>query len=337
MRLTLIIALIASPAVAQSPFGADSAPNSWRQLTEKYRYKCPGPFTKIKEPDTLRAAGHEFERNGSTWTIKGSTKSAGTLNIGVLGAIKDAGRDTKKNLEAFANWFKQNNVDIVVANGDIALDEFDLEEVFLELGKLKLPVVVFAGNSESRTSFNRTATEVARKIPHLINGNWVRQIRWGKFSLWTLPGYHDKKFLYGRNGCLYERKHIRALGKQIGKNRSQVNVLLAHGPPLYKGKVGLDKITDGKHVGDKWMTKLIKDYSIKWGIFGHILEAGATLATKMGNRTATTDTKLKSIYINAGSANGLPWGMNDGSTLRGMAAIMSLDGKTGVVKLKKIK
>ena len=131
-------------------------------------------------------------------------------------------------------------------------------------------------------------------MPQLINGNWVREIRWGKYSLWTLPGYHDKKFLYGRNGCLYERKHIRALGKQIGKAKGQVNVLLAHGPPRYTGKVALDKITDGKHVGDKWMAKLIKDYSIKWGIFGHILEAGATLATKMGNRPAAADSRQKS-------------------------------------------
>jgi Icc-related predicted phosphoesterase len=337
MRLTLIFALIAAPAMAQTPFGADNTPNSWRQITEKYRYQCPGPFTSVKNKDSIKAGGQNIDRDGSTWEIKGQTKVAGTLNIGILGAIKDAGRDTKKNLTTFANWFKQNKVDIVVANGDIALDEFDLEEVFIELGKLGVPVVVFAGNSESRTSFNRTATEVARKVPALINGNWARHIRWGKFSLWTLPGYHDKKFLYGRNGCLYERKHIRALGKQIAKNRSQINVLLAHGPPLYSGKVALDRITDGKHVGDKWMTKLIKDYSIKWGIFGHILEAGATLATKMGKRPASANSKQKSLYVNAGSANGLPWGMNDGSTLRGLAAIMTLDGKTGVVKLKKIK
>ena len=56
MRLTLIFALIASPAMAQSPFGADSTP-TWRQLTEKYRYKCPGPFTKVKEPDTIQDGG----------------------------------------------------------------------------------------------------------------------------------------------------------------------------------------------------------------------------------------------------------------------------------------
>ena len=96
MRLTLIFALIASPAMAQSPFGADSTPNSWRQLTEKYRYKCPGPFTKVKEPDTVKMAGFDVERNRDTWTIKGSTKAAGTLNIGVLGAIKDMGEKLQK-------------------------------------------------------------------------------------------------------------------------------------------------------------------------------------------------------------------------------------------------
>ena len=67
--------------------------------------------------------------------------------------------------------------------------------------------------------------------------------------------------------------------------------------------MALDKITDGKHVGDKWMAKLIKDYSIKWGIFGHILEAGATLATKMGNAPGYS---RQNALLNAGSANGLP-------------------------------
>ena len=180
MRILVLLSLIAAPALAQTPFGADSSPTSWRQLSEKYRYKCPGPFTTMKEKDTIKVVGLEIERNGSSWSVNGETKTVGKLKIGVLSAIKDAGRDTKKNLAAFANWFKQNKVDLVVANGDIALDEFDLEEVFFELGKLGLPVLVFAGNSESRTSFNRTATEVARKVPQLINGNWVRELRWGK-------------------------------------------------------------------------------------------------------------------------------------------------------------
>ena len=118
--------------MAQSPFGADSTPTCGA-ATEKYRYKCPAVH-QGQRADLAKMAGFDVERNGSTWTIKGSTKAV-HVNIGVLGAIKDAGRDTKKNLETFANWFKQNKVDIVVANGDIALDEFDLEEVFLELGK----------------------------------------------------------------------------------------------------------------------------------------------------------------------------------------------------------
>ena len=337
MRSLLLVTLIASPAVASTPFGADDKPNSWRQITEKFRYKCPGPITGTKNKDEIKAGDLTIERDGSRWTIKGTPKNPGGLNIGVLGAIKDAGRDTKKNMATFANWFKQQKVDVVVANGDVALDEFDLEEVLLELAKLKLPVVVFAGNSESRTSFNRTATDVARKHPQIINGNWVRELRWDGYSLWTLPGYHDKKFLYGRNGCLYTRKDIRSLGKAIGMNRKQVNVLLAHGPPRSAGDVGIDRITDGKHVGDKWMAKLIKDYSIKFGIFGHILEAGATLSTKMNKRVAKPGTEQKSLYLNAGSANGLPWGMNDGSSLRGMAAVMKLADGKGTVLFKLIK
>ena len=86
-------------------------------------------------------------------------------------------------------------------------------------------MIVFAGNSESRTSFNRTATEVVRKVPQLINGNCARDPLGCTAS--GRPQDTTTKFLYGRNGCLYERKHIRALGKQIGKAKGQVNVLPA--------------------------------------------------------------------------------------------------------------
>jgi Icc-related predicted phosphoesterase len=332
----LVPALILTTAPAQA---GKKAPATWQELTEAaaFRYGCPGSFVKLQQPDAISIGKLKVERLGSQWTISGETHTPGSLTIGVLGAIKDAGRDTKGNLKLFAKWFKKQKIDIIVANGDIALDEFDLEEVFIELGRLGYPVLVIAGNSESRTSFNRTAVEVARKHPNIINGNWVRRLDWGAYSLWTVPGYHDKKFLYGRNGCLYKRDHIRATARAIGKAKKQVNVLIAHGPPRYKGAPGLDKITDGKHVGDKMLSKLIKDLGIKFGIFGHILEAGGTVATKMGDKASAAGSAQKSLYFNAGSANGLPWGMNDGQTMRGMAAVLKLDGKTGTVLFKKIK
>ena len=50
----------------------------------------------------------------------------------------------------------------MVANGDIALDEFDLEEVFLELGKLNLPVIVFAGTQRPDELTARQPRSLAR-------------------------------------------------------------------------------------------------------------------------------------------------------------------------------
>ena len=154
MRLTLIFALIASPAMAQSPFGADSTPNRGASSRRSIAINAPGRSPRSKSRTRLRWRALTSSATGAPGPSRAAPKQLAPSTLASSAPSKTPGETPRKTFETFANWFKQNKVDIVVANGDIALDEFDLEEVFLELGKLNLPVIVFAGNSESRTSFN---------------------------------------------------------------------------------------------------------------------------------------------------------------------------------------
>ena len=45
----------------------------------------------------------------------------------------------------------------------------------------------------------------------------------------------------------------------------------------------------------------------------------------------------KKLYLNAGSLSGDPWGMNDGSTTYGMAAIVTIKGNKATYEMKKFK
>ena len=53
-------------------------------------------------------------------------------------------------MQEMADWFRSEGVEWVVANGDLALSEFDLEQVYEVLASFKLPTLVMLGNSDSQ-------------------------------------------------------------------------------------------------------------------------------------------------------------------------------------------
>lgn len=327
MRFALMITLL--------PLAAQAGPG-WDAYAKSNRYHCPGKFKALDSPEEIKFGKFTFEVGGSHWTIKGPLQSKGTIVVGVLSALKDPSDGTRKHMETFAGWFRKQRVDLVVVNGDLALNEFDLEAVveMLATNFKKTPMLLHPGNSESRTSFNRTVTSLAKKYPNLINGAMVRRLDWGKHSFWTLPGYHDKRFFGTGSACKYKQDHTLELSRKIDEDPKRNHILVAHGPPRAKGNIGLDRIMDGTHVGDSQITDLIQGSKIKWGIFGHILEAGGTVATKFMKRKGAATKKYSSLYFNAGSACNFPMTLNGGRDARGMAAVTRIGSKTANVIFK---
>jgi Icc-related predicted phosphoesterase len=319
----LVVVLALSAGSAQAEQHA-----SWAAYMKANRYECPGPLDTLAAPRSMKLAGKRYEHDGYRLVIQ-EPDADHTVKIGVLSAIKDAAPPTKQNVAAALAWFKKEKVEWVISNGDLALEELDLEDVVDMLGESGLPTLVVLGNSESRGSWARTYKTKEKRFPNLINGTWVRQIVADDVEFWTLSGYHDRRFVKQGAGCLYDQEDVDLMTKELKPAGADPVLLVSHGPPRAKGKGAIDRMFEGKNVGDPMLTSLIEKQKIRFGIFGHILEAGGTAVGRRMANPIAPNTWSSSFYLNAGSISGDPWSMNDGSTSTGMAAIVTLDGKRG--------
>jgi len=297
---------------------------SWDEYQKANRYVCPGPFDTLKTPLTLTLAGRTYRHTGATLAVQDGGVDT-KLSIGVVSAIKDATAGTKQNLSAALAWFKKAGAAWVVANGDLALEEIDLQELLETLGNSGLPTLIMVGNSDSKSSFARVYKDVATRYPTLINGNLVRQVVLDQVELWTLPGYHDRAFVRQGAACLYGQADLDALAA-LTPTANRAVVLVAHGPPQGSGKGALDWMSDKKNVGDPAMTAFLQAHNIAFGAFGHILEAGGSAVGKDMSTPIGPGKLVASLYVNAGSVSADPWRQNDGSTAHGMAVLLSFDG-----------
>ena len=325
----LLAVSLAAPAAA-----AEHA--TWDAYMKANRYKCPGPLDTLKTPQTFTFAGKQYKHTGYKLEVQ-SRDADSQVKIGVVSAIKDVSDNTRANIKDTMDWFKKEGVEWVVANGDLALDEFDLEEVIDLLGQSGLPTLMILGNSESRGSWARAYKDRIEKYPNLVNGVWVRQVIADDVEFWTLPGYHDKAFVHQGAGCHYEEEDVNATARGITPGGQAPIVLVTHGPPQGKGKHALDWIQDKKNVGDPQLNKLIERANIPFGIHGHILEAGGRGVGKDFATPVAEGKMVDHLYINAGSLSGDPWGMLDGSTGWGLATIVTIDGKKASYQVKHYK
>ena len=142
---------------------------TWDAYIKKNRYKCPGPFDTLAKPRTVEMGGKTYEHTGYKMVVK-NPDADDEVVIGVISAIKDVTPATRKNVADTFAWFKKEGVEWVVANGDLALDEFDLEEVLDTLAGTGYPILIVLGNSESKGSFARAYKDRYKKHPNLING-----------------------------------------------------------------------------------------------------------------------------------------------------------------------
>ncbi|MEO0813432.1 MAG: metallophosphoesterase, partial [Myxococcota bacterium] len=226
-------------------------------------------------------------------------------------------------------------VEWLVVNGDIAIEELDLEDAIQILGESGVPTIMVLGNSESRSSFARAYATKSKKYPNLVNGTWVRKIMADDAEFWTLPGYYSKSFVYQGAGCRYKRDDVRKMTKELQPAGNDPIVLISHGPPRGKGKRAIDVITDKTNVGDEAMSELIRKKAIPFGIFGHILESGGRGVGSDLSTPVKPKNPAKALYVNAGSISGDPWGMNDGSTSYGMAVLMVIEGGKATYEVKR--
>jgi hypothetical protein len=315
--VVLVLVLAGSAAAAERP--------SWDEYVKANRFVCPGPFDTLKTPRKLVLGGKAYLHSGYRLEVQ-NPDADDAIVVGVLSAMKDGTAATRENVKAALAWFKARGVEWIIANGDLATEEEDLEQVMRVLGGAGVPVLVFPGNNESRAAFSRVFQAVAPSAPNLVNGVLVRQIVADDLELWTVPGYYDKQYVYQGAGCSYGPSEADTVLAKLKPTGKAPVVLVSHGPPQGQGHAALDVIADGKNVGDHNLTRIIREAHIPFGIFGHILEAGGRAVGADLSSPVAAGTAVPALYVNAGSLSAEPWKMNDGTSSTGMAMLLSFAG-----------
>jgi Icc-related predicted phosphoesterase len=282
----------------------------------------------------ISIGAHRYRLEGHR--LKESTSDAdGALKIGVLSATKDDRDATLAAIRSMIARFEKKGVDVIIANGDLASDEFEMEAVFPVLAEAKVLVILLIGNTESCGSFNKIAGETFAKHSHVINGNWVRRFDLDDSTLITVPGYYDRKFTHTGGASTYDPEDLVVLEKLI-RDAPEPRVLVSHGPPRMKGKAGVDVVSDGTNVGDPAMTELVKNEKLRFGIFGHILEAGGRGSDLTGAKRLAQKAWHPELYVNAGTLNPDPWTMLDGTTSYGIAMYLEIEAKRARYEVERL-
>ncbi|MBN2359492.1 MAG: hypothetical protein JXR83_08550 [Deltaproteobacteria bacterium] len=330
------IAFVAATATAT----AASAPAlpAWADFEKERAMDCWAPFDARARPLERKIGTAVFRLEGSRLTRLGTAPKK--IAIGLLSAIKEAEPDTLENLSRAKAAFDKAGVDLIVANGDVALEEFDLEKVMSALGQTGYPVLLLIGNSESRGAFNRAFVAAEKKHPNLFHLGWVRHVELGPIDLVSLPGYHDRNFMPQSAGCRYKQEQVDELSRFVAALSAQQKtaVLIGHGPPRSRGAGAIDRAFEAGNVGDPMLTTLIEERAIRYGLFGHILEAGGRATTDLAKGTpARPGQRHKTLFVNAGAASATPWTMLDGKASQGLAMIVSFAGDGASYRVVKLR
>ncbi|MBL8917343.1 MAG: metallophosphoesterase [Myxococcaceae bacterium] len=321
MRRFAWLTLTALTALAEPPANQD-------QWEEAAQFDCIGPFTHFSPADVKEKDGFRYEYTGATVKLRRDAKKGKQVKLGLLAGIKDLDPETKAVLARFFGDFDKADVDAIVIGGDTASDPQQLEDIYRHLTTLTTrPLLVIAGNMERGAALNYALTKVRKETSatNLVNMDLVRRADFDGADVVSLGGYHDKHFLHVTGGCVYTDKHVEQL-ESAAKAADDSVVLLTHGPMRQKGQQALDYVPGAENVGDPRLTAVVQNTKIPFGITGHILEAAGKGADLTGHPLPPKKPHPQ-LFVNQGSANPLPWKMNDGSTAYGLGALMTIDGR----------
>jgi hypothetical protein len=118
-------------------------------------------------------------------------------------------------------------------------------------------------------------------------------------------------------------KDIDALGAALEKFQGAPALLVAAVPPRGQDARALD-VSEGQNLGDPRLNLLLK--RAPFGIFGQVWESGGRAIDAKG-APVKPGVESEQLYLNPGAADHTPWPMNDGTTVAGQAALLTIRGK----------
>lgn len=318
MRQALLLALAPTLALADD-FAA------WE---ERYQFECNAPFQHFSPADVKTREGWVFEHTGGTVKVRREKPRASKkVTLGLLSGIKDLDPETRALVDGFIAEFEKADVDAVVIGGDTSSEPAGLEQIFDYLvHATNRPLLVVSGNMERGAALNYAILKQRKAgFLHLLNMDTIRRYDGDGVDLVSVGGYHDRAYLHLAAGCIYKDRDLDELIEAAAAT-DDAAVMLTHGPPRQKGQKAIDYVPGAGNVGDPRITETLKKAKLSFGIHGHILEA-AGFGTDLSGKPVPEKKFVPELFVNQGSANPLPWKLNDGKTSYGTAALFTFDGK----------
>ncbi len=299
-------------------------PSSGERNGESF-LRCASPIDDGKRetqwipPLELRREGHDLE-------IRGLER--GVVVIGLLAGIGEVRAATRENIELFLDRFKAAGAQLIAVAGGVGLAEENVREVIETLAAAPVPVLVSPGAQESYDVFRSVISELHGERPQIVDMTKVRRVRLGQVTLLSLPGYHEPFYLEARGrGCSYEPRDLEKLTALADDGR--VNVLLSASPPRGKGQRAVDRGRGSVNIGDPELAAAMDEAGIRFGLFGHVYEAGGQSTAADGETHRAPGVWHESLFVQAGATDSLPLTLVGGGRSVGMAHLVEISGHRG--------
>jgi len=323
-RLLALVSIALASACAQKPpaAAADAPPPPAQQV-------APAPAQQRSDPSC--AAPIELPANRAQIRA-----AAGTLRIGALAGLKDAGEENVAHLRNLVAEIVRRGADVLVVDGDVG-DNLDEQETLLGvLTDTGLPVIVGAGNREVRGELDAAENELRKKGAKLWDVSHTRVLDAGDALIVGLPGTLDRRFLHADGACVYVQRDLEALAAFLDRlsAKDAPAMLVMAIPPRGRDQAALDA-SDGQNVGDPRLVPLLTRRRAPFGIFGQVWEAGGRAIDGSGAPIVSGSTSDQ-LYLNPGAADRTSWPMGGGKHVAGQAALLTVQGRKASVEFVRL-
>jgi len=316
-RTSLILLLAAVWASSCS----DGAPDSGEQKGGPYLRCAPARDDGVTE--SFRLLPLILERDGYNLEIKGT--GGGTVVLGLLAGLDEPLPATLANTAHLLDRFRAAGVQAIAVAGGVGLAEADVERNLLALAAAPVPVLVSPGAGESYDALKAVFKRLHQAHPQLVDMTAVRRVRIGHVTLLSLPGYTNAFYLEAKErGCAYEAGDLDDVADLADRDR--VNAILSASPPHGVGAGAADRGRGGVNIGDSALAGMLGGKGIRFGLFGHVYEAGGHATLADGATPLGQGVWQDSMFVQAGSAGAVPVQLVDGGRSVGMAQIVELSG-----------
>lgn len=291
------------------------------------RFLLCGKLVDDREDEELDVGGLKLKRHGFVVERQGDVD--GQARFGVISGIEEWNEPNRENLRELLQWFRAQRVEAIIVAGGIGADREGCFNVLSSLASSALPVLPLIGASEDFAGYRRAIAQVREQHANVVDLTTARLLRWDGVDLVTLPGYHNPFYLaHRRGGCAYRAEDVDALAELLDESRQPV-LLVTAGPPRGRGPGAVDWARGGVNIGDPQLAALMLGArgreKIRYGVFGHVYEAGGNATSDVEGRGAVPAERWsKTLFLNPGAAEAVPYDLASGGRSRGMGAVLEI-------------